>query len=282
LEHTFTGGGPAVGGTFGRYRLDAALGEGAVGHVFRATDTQSGDVVALKILKPALACDDVYRRRLQREARVAQEVEHAHLVPVLASGEEDGSPYVVVRYVAGGTLADRLERGGPLAIEECVQIVAEIAAGLDALHAQRIVHRDVKPSNVMLEEDGTAALTDFGLAKGQAYTVLTRSGQAVGTLDYLAPEIISGGDAVLASDIYALGCVTYELATGEAPFARRSYFEVAVAHMEDEPADPATLRPELPPSFAWSILRALAKSPADRPPTAATYANLLRVAARDL
>lgn len=271
--------GPGVGETFGFYRLDAMLGEGAVGRVFRATDTRSGDVVALKIMRRTLADDEVYRKRLQREARVAAEVESRHLVPVLASGVENGDQYLVVRYVEGETLADRLEREDAMPVEKIVRLVTEIAAGLDVLHAHGIVHRDVKPSNVMLDETGTAALTDFGLAKGRAFTVLTKTGQAVGTLDYIAPEIISGEEAGPASDVYALGCLTYECATGEAPFAHRSMFEVAVAHLEDEPPDPSSLRPELPPTFSWAILRALAKKPDERPPTAATYANILRAAA---
>lgn len=272
--------GSDIGGLFGPFRLEALLGEGAVGRVFRARDTRSGEIVALKILRSALSSDDVYRRRLQREARVAEEVESKHLVPVIASGEEDGNSYVVVRYVPGETLAERLEREDALPVAECIRLAAEIAAGLDALHANGIVHRDVKPSNVLLDEKGTAALTDFGLAKGRAYTVLTKSGQALGTLDYIAPEIISGKEAVPASDIYSLGCLIYECATGEAPFASRSVFEVAVAHMEDEAADPSSVRSELSPAFAWALMRALAKNPDQRPPTAATYANLLRVSTR--
>jgi serine/threonine protein kinase, bacterial len=271
--------GPGVGETFGPYRLDAFLGEGAVGRVFRATDTRSGEVVAVKILRRTLADDDVYRRRLEREARVAAEVESKHIVAVVASSVEQGTPYVVVRYVEGETLADRLEREGTLTVVDVVRLVAQVATGLDALHAHGIVHRDVKPSNVLLDESGSAALTDFGLAKGQAYTVLTRTGQAVGTLDYVAPEILSGEEAQPASDIYALGCLTYECATGDAPFASRSMFEVAVAHMEDEPADPSSLRSELPSALGWAILRALAKKPDERPPTAATFANMLKAAA---
>ena len=149
------------------------------------------------------------------------------------------------------------------------------AAGLDALHRAGIVHRDVKPSNVMLREDGSAALTDFGLAKGAAYTLLTRPGQVLGTLDYLAPELVRGGEATPASDVYALGCVAFECPAGHAPFADRSLFGVGTAHLEDDPPDPPAS-----PELARALLRALEKDPAARPPTATMYAHLLRAASR--
>jgi eukaryotic-like serine/threonine-protein kinase len=166
--------------------------------------------------------------------------------------------------------------GGSLAVEATIRIVSDVAAGLDALHRAGIVHRDVKPSNVMLRDDGSATLTDFGLAKGIAYTVLTRPGQVVGTLDYLAPEVIRGGEATPASDIYALGCVAFECLAGAPPFADRSLFGVGSAHLEEEPPEPPTS-----PQLAWALLRALEKEPAERPPTARTYARLLQVAARE-
>jgi len=257
----------------GDYELEAELGQGAVGVVYRAR-SRDGRLVAVKLLHEALGEDDTFRRRFAHEARAAQEVTHRHLVPVLHVGEATGRPYVVCEYAAGGTLADRLGRGA-LALEDVLRLVAEIAAGLDALHAKGIVHRDVKPSNILLRHDGSAALTDFGLAKGAAYTVLTRPGQIVGTLDYLAPELIRGEEATPASDVYALGCVAFECLAGSPPFADRSLFGVGTAHLEDDPPDPPAS-----PEVAWALLRALEKDPAARPPTATTYAHLLRTATR--
>ena len=256
----------------GDYLLEEELGRGATGVVWRAT-ASDGSVVAIKLLDPELAHDREYPARLAREARVAQEIQDPHLVRILEASVDAAGPFLVLEYVGGGSLARRLA-DGPVGVEQAVGIVAGVAAALDALHVAGIVHRDVKPSNVMLREDGSAALTDFGLAKGAAYTVLTRPGQVQGTLDYLAPELLRGGDASPASDIYALGCVAFECVAGRPPFGDRSLFGVGTAHLEDEPPDPPTSS-----DVAWALLRALAKDPAERPPTATMYAHLLRAAA---
>jgi serine/threonine protein kinase len=266
---------PMLGQRLGPFRLKAVLGEGGMGLVYRAVREPSGEVVAVKVLKRALSRDEVYRRRFEREARAASQVEHRHLVPVLEAGEDDGVHYLAMAYVDGRSLGERIEAEGRLDLAESVRIVGEVASGLDALHAAGLVHRDVKPSNVMLGEDGAAALTDFGLARGEAFTVLTRPGEVMGTLDYLAPELISGTAATPSSDIYALGCVAYVCVTGSAPFAGRGMFEVAVAHVEEEPPDPAGKRPDLPSAVAWGLLQALAKDPARRPTTARAYARML-------
>jgi serine/threonine protein kinase len=258
---------------FGEYELEEKLGEGAVGVVYRGR-SPDGRVVAIKALSPALGGDDEFRARFAREARVAQEVRHRHLVDVVGHGEVEGRPYLVLEYVPGGSLADRLRRGA-LGVDELVELVADVAAGLDALHRHELVHRDVKPSNIMLRGDGSAALTDFGLAKGAAYTVLSRPGQVLGTLDYLAPELVRGEPATPASDIYALGCVAFECLAGKPPFGDRSLFGVGTAHLADTPPDPPAH-----PEIAWVLLRALEKQPAARPPTATAYAHLLRAAAR--
>ena len=268
-----------LGDTFGPYRLESVLGEGAIGVVFAAT-REDGTVVALKVLKKLLSQNEVYRQRFLREARVAEEVRHPHLVPILEAGEARGYHYLAVAYVEGGTLADRIESNGPLPLDECLRLAAEIASGLDALHASGIVHRDVKPSNVMLDPSGRAAVTDFGLAKGPAYTVLTTPGQVMGTLDYIAPELIRGEPAGPASDIYALACVLYECLTGAAPFADRRLFEVAVAHLEDAPPDASERRAEVPRPLSDILRQAMAKEPAQRPRTGTAFAHLLRAASR--
>jgi serine/threonine protein kinase len=257
---------------FGGYELGEVLGEGALGVVYRARSADGG-VVALKILRSALADDDVYRRRFAREVRVARSVRNRHLVAIVDAGEAQGRPYVAAQYVAGGSLAERLVRDGPLPPETLVRVVVHVAAGLDALHRAGLVHRDVKPENVMLEPTGDAALTDFGLAKGPAYTVLTRPGEIPGTLDYLAPEVIRGAEADAASDVYALGCLAYACATGAPPFAGLDPFDVGAAHIGHTPEPPP-----LPRDLAWALLQALSKDPAARPPTAAVYGHLLRTA----
>ena len=257
----------------GEYQLEVELGQGAMGTVYRARSA-SGELVALKVLNPALGADGAYRARFAREARVAHEVRDRHLVRILDTGVGDGSPYLVLEYVSGGTLGERLKRG-PLELDELLRLVGQVAAGLDALHRHGLVHRDVKPSNIMLREDGSAALTDFGVAKGTAYTVLTRPGQVLGTLDYLAPELVRGGEATSASDIYALGCVAFECLAGTPPFGDRSLFGVGTAHLEEEPPEPPG-----PIGISAAVLLGLEKDPAARPPTATMYAHLLRAAAR--
>jgi serine/threonine protein kinase len=270
---------PGVGDAVGHYRLDARLGEGAVGIVYRARRESDGAVVALKLLKQRLGEDETFRARFVHEARAARHVEHDHLVPVLDVGEADGTSYLVAEYVPGGSLEDRLREEGALPIAEALRIGAEVATGLDALHRGGLVHRDVKPSNLMLYEDGRAAITDFGLAKGPAYTVLTKPGQVMGTLDYLAPELIRGEAATPSTDIYAFGCVVYECITGAPPFAGKSLFEIGTAHLNLPPPDPGETRVEVTPSLSWALLKALEKDPAQRPPTATAFASLLHVAA---
>lgn len=268
-----------TGGTLGPYRLGEKLGEGGMGIVFRAIDERDGTVVALKILRHELSQDGSFERRFIHEARTAGEVQHPHLTPILDSGEVGGRHYLAVAFVEGSTLAERIRQEGPLAPDDILRIVAEVGAGLDALHRAQLVHRDVKPSNIMLRENGTAVLTDFGLAKGPAYTVLTKPGQVLGTLDYLAPELIRGLPASSSSDIYALGCVVFECTAGAAPFAGVSSLRVGLAHLETEPPDPCAARDDLPPAFSRVVLQAMAKDPADRPTTATAYARMLRVAA---
>jgi serine/threonine-protein kinase len=269
-----------AGGRLGAYRLEQVLGEGGMGIVFRAVHEPDGGTVALKVLRRELSHDETYRRRFQHEARAAGEVRERHLVPVLEAGEIEGRTYLAVGYVPGPTLEQRIASGGVLPVADVVRIAAEVGAGLDALHAADLVHRDVKTSNIILSEEGGAMLTDFGLAKGRAYTVLTRPGQVMGTLDYIAPELIRGEAASSASDVYALGCVVYECLRGHAPFAEKTVYQVAAAHLEEEPADPCADRGDCPKGFGWAVLRALEKDPAKRPGTATAYAQMLGLAAR--
>jgi serine/threonine-protein kinase len=269
-----------AGGRLGPYRLEERLGEGGMGIVFKAVREPEEDVVALKVLRPELSRDETYRRRFAREGQVAAGLSQRHLVPVLDAGEIDGHPYLAARYIAGQTLAQQLETEGPLALSPLLRTVAEIATALDTLHREDLVHRDVKPSNVLVDTSGASFLTDFGLARGAAATVLTKPGHVVGTLDYLAPEVIRGAPAGPAADIYALGCVTYSCIAGHTPFAGRPVAEATLAAIEESPADPCASRGDLPGALSFAVLQALAKHPADRPPTAAAYALMLRISAR--
>jgi eukaryotic-like serine/threonine-protein kinase len=253
------------------YELGELLGEGASARAFAATDAAGGDVV-VKLLKPEVARDAVARSRFLREARAARGVSHARLVPVLAVGETGGLPWLALPRLRGGSLATALRRGA-LEPAATARLAEDLAGGLDALHRAGIVHRDVKPSNVLLDEDGIAHLADFGLAKGTGWTVLTQGGELLGTPHYVAPELISGSDASPASDIYALGCVLWEASTGAPPFAGRSLFEVGLAHLNEEPATPA-----LPEDVVFALRAPLEKDPERRPATAHAVAALLRVA----
>ena len=270
-----------VGGRLGPYRLEDVLGEGGMGIVFRAVRDPDGETVALKVMKQSLVGDETFRRRFVHEARAAQEVMHKNLVPILDAGEIEGRPYLAVAYVRGGSLAERIKDEGQLSLDVVLDIAAGIGSGLDTLHDRGLFHRDVKSANVLLDENGTAMLTDFGLAKGRAYTVLTRAGQVMGTLDYLAPELIRGEPATTSTDLYALGCLVFECLTGGPPFAGKPMYGLGVAHLEEQPPDPRTIRPDLPTSLAWAVLQALEKDPARRPTSATAYAMMLRVAARE-
>jgi serine/threonine-protein kinase len=270
---------PDVGETFAEHELGELLGEGGMGKVYKASHPD-GRVVALKVLRTELGDDEGFRRRFEREAEMARRVEHAHVVKTLAAGEHDGVLYLTQEFIPGGSLDEALERETMLELEQAVQVCLEVAAGLDAMHAAGLVHRDIKPHNIMLDAEGNAYIADFGLAKDrEASTVLTRLGQAMGSLDYMAPEQIRGMEVDARADVYALGCVMYECLTGKAPFADRKGMQVMWAHLRDQAPNPCDTRDDLPDSVGWTITMAMAKEPADRPPTATAYARMLQMAA---
>ncbi|HEY1277427.1 MAG TPA: serine/threonine-protein kinase [Thermoleophilaceae bacterium] len=266
------------GASFGPYTIEASLGVGGMGRVYRAVGP-NGQQVALKMIKADIARDDTFRRRFDREARIAQQVSHPHLVPVLDTGEEGGIPYLTQAFISGGSLDAKLERESQLDVETAIRICAEVAGALDQLHENGLFHRDVKPGNILLDEAGVAYITDFGLAKDSQGSLLTRPGQAVGSLDYMAPEQIRGEEVSAATDTYALGCVMVECICGAPPFADRQGMRVLWAHLQDPPPDPQARRPDLSPQVAAALGEALAKDPNDRPPTASEYARRLADAA---
>ncbi len=266
----------AAGRRIGRYTLEVPLGEGAIGVVFSAT-AGDGTRVALKLLRPELADDAIALARFAREARLSHAVGARYLVPILELGEADGLTYLVMPYYRGGSLAVRIRALGRLGVDETVELAVKLGRGLDSLHERGIVHRDVKPSNVLLDDDGVAALTDFGLARAHDWTRITRADQLLGTPHYLAPELIEGLEATQASDVYALGCLLYECLVGEPPFAARNLAELGFAHLTETPPDPRERRPDLPAELVRALLAALEKDPAARPTTGTALARLLHV-----
>jgi serine/threonine protein kinase len=269
---------PKQGDSVGRWLLEDMLGEGGMGRVYRATDA-SGSQAAVKIVKAELARDQIFRRRFEREAKVAQRVDHPHVVPVIEAGEHEGLPYLAQVFIDGGSLEDRIKRDGTLPLSEAVRICTAVASGLDALHTEGLIHRDVKPANILLDDDGTPYIADFGLAKDRDASVLTKAGQALGSMDSMAPEQIRGEEVSAQTDVYALGCVMFECLSGKPPFADRQGMRILWAHLQEDPPDPLAERDDVPADVAWALKQALAKEPEQRPPTATAYAGMVRIAA---
>jgi serine/threonine protein kinase len=265
------------GQTFGPYTVESTLGVGGMGRVFKATGPDG--TVALKLVKEDIARDPTFRKRFDREASIAQRVVHDHLVPVLDKGEVQGIPYLTQQFVDGGSLADLLERDSRLAPADALGVLEQVAGALDALHAQGLFHRDIKPANILIDAGGDAYLTDFGLAKDSQGSLLTRPGQTVGSLDYMAPEQIHGAEVTAQMDVYALACVAYECLTGDPPFADRQGMRVLWAHLQDEPVNPSEKAPEVPHALGEAVLTGLAKDAGDRPASASGYVSGLRAAA---
>jgi serine/threonine protein kinase len=263
-----------VGRSIGPWQVESLIAVGGMGRVYKARSAD-GQHVALKLVKPDLAGDAVFRKRFEREASIARRISHPHVVPVLDSGEHEGIPYLAQRLILGGSLDDKVGREGALDLDFAIRVCAEVASGLDALHEAQLFHRDVKPANILLDESETAYITDFGLAKDTQGSLLTRPGQTLGSLDYMAPEQIRGEEISAASDVYSLGCVMFECIAGKPPFADRQGMRVLWAHLQDAPPDPSQSRAGLPPALSRALLQALDKEPAARPASASEFAESL-------
>ncbi|MBT2423245.1 protein kinase [Streptomyces sp. ISL-22] len=260
----------------GRYRLQDALGRGAMGEVWRAFDETLGRPVAVKLLLPQDS-DPTAASRFRLEAQTAGRLNHPHVVGVLDFGEHEGRLFLVMELVEGDSLARVLATSGPLPAERTARIAAQAAAGLAAAHRQGIVHRDIKPANLLLDTDGTLKIGDFGIARflDDPGAALTATGQIVGTSLYLAPERALGRTAGPASDVYSLGCVLYQLLTGRPPFQADAALAVLHQHLDAAPIPPQQLGVGLPPAFESYLLGLLAKEPEDRP-TAEQVADWFR------
>jgi serine/threonine protein kinase len=266
------------GDVVGPYTIQSPLGEGGMARVYKAVGPD-GEVVALKFVRAELAVEEMFRKRFAREVRTAIRVDHPHVVPVLASGEHDGVPYMAQPYIPGGSLHDRLDRDGHIELQVVVTLCLEVAKGIGALHAHGLVHRDLKPANILLDEQGHAFVADFGLAKDPEASLITTPGQAVGSLDYMAPEQIRGEHVTPSADVYSLGCVMFECLAGQPPFSHRQGMQILWAHLQEDPPDPCAHRADLPKELSWAVNRALEKDPASRPETATGYARMVQVAA---
>jgi YVTN family beta-propeller protein len=265
---------PRLGSRLAGYRIQALLGRGGMGVVYLAEQIGPRRQVALKLLLDPATASQAFRTRFLRESELAATIDHPNVLPVYDAGETDGVLWIAMRHVDGIDLAALLHRDGPLAPEQALAIAGQVAGALDAAHARGLVHRDVKPANILLALDGGvvahAYLADFGLTKrvGGARG-LTASGQVLGTIDYVAPEQVEGGQVDGRADQYALGCVLFECLTGEVPFRRDSELAVLWAQVNDPPPHISEYRPDLPAALDDAIGRALAKASGDRYPSCA-------------
>src|SRR5690242_12516758 len=243
----------------GRYRLEARIGSGGMSTVFRALDATLERQVAVKLMNREVTSDSDQLERFRREARAVAQLSHPHIVGVIDAGEDDGRPYIVFEYVEGETLKDRIRRQGRLPIPEAIAYAIEIAHALGAAHARHIVHRDVKPQNVLIDEEGSAKVTDFGIARTLEEDGLTADGRVLGTTDYVSPEQALGQPVTGQSDLYSLGVVLYEMLTGEVPFKGDSQVAVAMKHVREQLPDVQQRRPEVSAALASVVDSATAK-----------------------
>jgi len=254
-----------AGTVIASFRVDSLIGQGAMGAVYLAQEVATGRRVALKLLAPELARDDRFRQRFMRESRVASSLDHPHIVPTVAAGEHEGLLFLAMAYVDGVDLRELLRREGRLEAQRAVDLIAQVAEALDAAHAAGLIHRDVKPGNILVSSNGDgehAYVCDFGVARHvSSVSSLTGERGFVGTIDYVPPEQIEGGTIDGRADEYSLGCVLFECLAGERPFDRESELSVVFAHLNEPPPALSDLRPELPQAFDGVLATALAKSP---------------------
>jgi len=254
----------------GRYRFERRLSKTTMAEVWLADDGVLERLVIVKLLAP-----DADLRRFEREARAAATLAHPNIVQVFDYGEDEGRPYMVLEYLPGGTLGERLPEGAALGDEETRQVATDVAAGLAHAHQHGVIHRDLKPGNVLFDEEGRAKVADFGIAHVVGADTLTEEGMIVGTAAYISPEQVAGGTATPATDVYAFGVLLHRLLTGRFPFESSNALELARMHRDIDPPPIDAFRPDAPPDLAALATAALAKDPVTRPPDgAALYAAL--------
>jgi len=247
-----------------RFRLEEKIGSGGMSTVYRAFDPTLERWVAIKLMHRDISDDPDQLERFRREARAVARLSHPHVVTVIDFGEDDGTPYIVLEYVEGETLKDRIKRCGRLPVAEAVAYAIEVGRALSAAHAERLVHRDVKPQNVLIDMEGRGKVTDFGIARSLEAHGLTATGRVLGTTDYVSPEQALGLECTEQSDVYSLGIVLFEMLTGEVPFSAESQVGVAMKHVREPIPDVQRRRPEVSASLAAVLDRATAKETANR------------------
>jgi eukaryotic-like serine/threonine-protein kinase len=265
----------------GRYRIEDLLGRGGMASVYLARDGELERPVAIKVLAEHLADTPDFHDRFLREARLAAQLSHPNIVQVFDVGEDDGRPFIVMECVEGATLEDELKERGKLEPAEVVDLALQICGGLEHAHAAGLVHRDIKPQNLLLRADGTVKIADFGIARAAETTKLTQIGSVLGTAAYLSPEQALGEEVTAAADIYSLGCVLYELLTGRTPYLFDTLPELVVKHREEPIAPLREVRPDVPERLEAEVMHALARNPDYRPKSAAALAEGLAIASPD-
>ena len=265
-----------------RYEVEELVGHGGMSSVYKAQDTLLERHVALKILHEQYSADDDFVERFKREARSVAQLQHPNIVTVIDRGEEDGCQYIVFEYIDGENLKERVVREGRLDVREALEIAVEVAHGLAFAHEQGLIHRDVKPQNILLNGDGRAKVTDFGIARSLDVDGMTQTGTVLGTSNYIAPEQASGQRVDAHSDVYALGAVLYELLAGEVPFAGESFVAVAMKHMHEPAPNLLDVRGDVPLRVAAAVDRALEKDPEQRFPTMDAFAAELEACLAEL
>jgi serine/threonine-protein kinase len=252
----------------GRYEIETLLGQGGMARVFRGTDRVLDRTVAIKVLSPQFADDDQFVARFRREAQAAAGLNHPNIVGVYDTGDQGDVHFIVMEYVEGRTLRDVIRSDGPLLPERAAEIGGAVARALSSAHEAGLVHRDIKPGNIMLTREGEVKVMDFGIARTSTGDTLTQTAAVLGTASYLSPEQAQGLPVDTRSDIYSLGCVLYEMLTGRAPFIGDSPVAIAYMHVKEDPVPPSRLNPDVPPTLDAVVLKAMAKNPANRYETA--------------
>jgi serine/threonine-protein kinase len=270
----------SVGTTFNGYRITSVLGRGGMSVVYAAEHLRLGRTVALKVLSQSLAADETFRERFSRESQLAASLDHPNIVPIYDAGEAEGFFYIAMRHVEGSDLGTLIEREGPLSLGQTLFYIEQVASALDQAHEQGLIHRDVKPANVLIARPSDRVfLTDFGIVKQLSTKGLTKPAFFLGTYEYSAPEQIEGKDVDRRTDLYALGCILYECLSAEPPFKGDTESSLIKAHLSDPPPRLAEKRPDVPLAVTDIILTAMAKRKEDRYPTCGELVRTLRAVA---
>ena len=247
-----------------RYKIIKSIGEGGMANVYLAFDTILEREVAVKILRGDLAEDEKFVRRFQREANSASSLKHPNIVEVYDVGEDDGKYFIVMEYINGKTLKSLIKKRGILTLEEVIDIMLQLTSAVSCAHDSYIIHRDIKPQNVMILEDGRVKITDFGIAMALNNNELTQTNSVMGSVHYLPPEQASGSGSTIKSDIYSLGILMFELLTGKLPFKGENAVEIAIKQMREQIPSVRSISPDIPQSVENVVLRACAKNPKNR------------------